>query len=108
MNFANYSQLCESMGATQKSGHDIREDWDMLEDAVMTLLGAFTEDSHDRVHALTRGEQRHALESTAAARDAINVLCMKYHVPLVCAPSESSAQTASDIAKEAARLLLES
>lgn len=105
MKFENYELLCAAMGAVQESGHNIAEDWDLLEEAIRKLIGAFQSDANARIHELAHGNHP-MIESTDAARDAINSLCKKYNVPLVCSTDETSDQTANDIATEVVRLLL--
>lgn len=105
MKFENYEKLCAAMGAVHKAGINIDQDWALLEEAIEKLVGVFRSDANARIHELTHGN-RPMIESTEAARDAINSLCKKYHVPLVCSTDETSYQTVKDIASEAARLLL--
>ena len=105
MKFENYELLCSAMGAVHKVGTNIDQDWDLLEEATRKLVGTFRSDANARIHELTHGN-RPMIETTDAARNAINRLCEKYNVPLVCSTDESSDQTANDIASEAVRLLL--
>lgn len=105
MKFENYELLCAAMGAVHKAGTNIDQDWGLLEEAIQKLVGAFQSDANARIHELTHGN-RPMIESTDAARNAINALCEKYNVPLVCSADETSDQTVKDIASEAVRLLL--
>lgn len=104
MNFSNYKMLCEAMGAAKKAGMDNDEDFEQLEVAVEKLIGSFKDDANAKLSAVIRGKIP-MIESRDAARDAVNGLCEKYSVPLVCDPAETVRQTASDLAAEAARLL---
>lgn len=105
MKFENYELLCTAMGAVQKSGQRIDEDWDLLEEAVKKLVCVFQSDANARIRELTHGS-RPAIERMDDARNTINSLCEKYNVPLVCSENETSDQTAKDVAAEAVRLLL--
>ena len=105
MKFENYKLLCAAMGAVQRSGQNIDEDLDLLEEAVKNLVGAFESDAASRIHELTHGS-RPAIESPETARNAINSLCEKYNVPLVCSANETIDQTAKDVATQAVRMLL--
>ena len=104
MNFKRYEKLCEAMGAAKKAGLTNDYDFDQLEAAVEQLIGGFRDDAYAKVSALVHGNMPQ-IESRAAARDAINGLCKKYSVPLVCDPAETAQQTAAGLAVETVQLL---
>lgn len=105
MNFANYSALCDAMGAARKTGQDIEADCELLDSSIQVLVGAFRSDAYINIQEITRGSSDLQIENTSAARDAVNDLCRKYGVPLVCDPDESSKQTAADVAAQVVELL---
>lgn len=47
-----------------------------------------------------------AIGAAQKAGNVVNNLCRRYGVPLVCDPDESAVQTAADVARQAAILLL--
>lgn len=105
MNFANYSALCEAMGAAKQAGHDLEADWELLDTSIQVLIGSFSSGAYINVLAITRGSSDLQLDDTTAARDAINELCQKYGAPLVCDPGETAKQTAADVAAQVVALL---
>lgn len=105
MNFANYTELCKAMGAAKQAGHDLEEDFDILDGSIQVLIGSFSAGAYYNVQQITRGSSDLELNDTAAARDAINELCRKYGTPLVCDPGETARQTASDVAAQVVALL---
>ena len=106
MNFANYQSLCAAMGAAQKEGHNLEADWELLDSSIQALIGSFSAGAYFNVQQIIRGSSNLELNDTAAARDAINDLCRRYGVPLVCDPNETTRRTAADVARKAAELLL--
>ena len=105
MNFTNYSKLCDAMGAAKKAGYDLEADFDLLDSSIQALVGAFRSDAYINIQEITRGSADLQIDDTTAARDAVNDLCRKYGVPLVCDPDESSKQTAADVAAQVVELL---
>lgn len=106
MNIANYKALCAAMGAAQKEGHNLEEEWELLDSSIQALIGSFSAGAYFNVQQIIRGSSDLELNDTTAARDAVNDLCRRYGVPLVCAPDENAEQTAADVARQAAKLLL--
>jgi len=106
MNFANYNALCAAMGAAQQAGQDLEEDWDLLEISIQVLVGSFQADAAANIHALLHDGEELTVQDTTTARNVVNDLCRRYSVPLVCDPDEGAAQTAADVARQAAELLL--
>lgn len=105
MNLKKYQDLCAAMGFAKWVGKDVSADIDILEEAAEKLVGTFREDASARIHSMIYGAKP-PIENRDAARDAMNALCVKYGVPLVCDPNESAEQTAVDLAGEAMALLL--
>ena len=105
MNFANYQSLCAAMGTEQKEGHNIEEDWELLDSSIQALIGSFSAGAYFNVQQIIRGSCNLELNDTAAARDAVNDLCRRYGVPLVCDPDETARKTASDVAAQVVTLL---
>lgn len=106
MNFANYKALCAAIGAAQKAGNNVEVDWEDLDIAIQALVGSFQADAASNVHAILHDGEGLTVQDTTAARNVVNNLCRRYGVPLVCDPDESAAQTAADVARQAAILLL--
>lgn len=105
MNFANYQSLCAAMGAAHKEGYNLEEDWELLDSSIQALIGSFSAGVYFNVQQIIRGSSNLKLNDTAAARDAVNDLCRKYGVPLVCDPDETAKETASDVAAQVVALL---
>lgn len=105
MNFANFSALCDAMGAAQKAWQNLEADWDLLDTSIQVLLGSFSAGAYINVLKITRGRSDLELDDTTAARDAINGLCRKYGAPLVCDPGETARETAADVAAQVVDLL---
>ena len=107
MNFKNYQTLCATMGAAQKAGQDLEADWELLEASIQALVGAFRTDAYANIQAITHGSHVLEIEDTATVRDAVNGLCERYGVALVCDPGETARQTAADVASQVVQLLVD-
>lgn len=105
MNFTNYSKLCDAMCAARKAGQNIEADYEILDTSIQVLVGSFKTDAYINIQQLIRGSSDLQIEDTSTARDAVNDLCVKYGVPLVCAPDEAPRQTAADVAAQVVELL---
>ena len=66
MNFANYQFLCAAMGAAHKEGHNLEEDWELLDSSIQALIGSFSAGSYFNVQQIIRGSSN--LELNEASR----------------------------------------
>jgi len=106
MNFMNYKYLCNAINEAQRAGADTEADWEILESSIQALVGCFQADAYSNVRAILHAESDSLdIQDTAVARDALNTLCERYGVPLVCAPAETKRETAADVASQVVALL---